>query len=278
MAVNKMQRFSQRARQVLTLSEQQAQKLAHTAIEPYHLLLAMMQTDNSAAQAALNRPGKLVYDDVLMMVESLVPGDPTAAFRRDLSMATKRLLERSVIQARQHRDRYIGSEHLLLALMDEPDDITLRVLTENELNPQTMIEQVERVLLEHEEQAGSIPALGEERMKVLQMVDDGKITPVEGTELLQSLQIMTVGVPAESQWAIIPRRGSAWFNGHLKLSVRDKETGNIKYEGRISVNQAVMEIQRLLQQLYAGATGKITSWEQGSDSIEISVEDDDPGE
>lgn len=112
---NQMQRFTNRAREIMTFAQQEATSLRHPQIEPEHFLLAMLRENEGIAGRTLRELG-LGYNQLQQIVGNL----PVEAFENaplDLSDHTKRLLEGAVAEASQMGHHEIGTEHLLLGLV-----------------------------------------------------------------------------------------------------------------------------------------------------------------
>src|SRR5687767_13608832 len=107
-----MQRFSEKARQALAAAQQTATKMHHPQIEVSHLLLALLEVNDSAAQKMLTT--MRLKPDVVRAQLATLPTDPAAA--PELSLNVKRVLQFAVDASRRWRHTYIGTEHLLLAL------------------------------------------------------------------------------------------------------------------------------------------------------------------
>ncbi len=111
-----MERFTQRARKVLSLAHQEAERLHQGYIGTEHLLLGMMKEDGGIAGRVLRELGL----DAVRMEEVIIritgSGTTTAA-KLDLSPGVQRALENAVEEARKMGHHYIGTEHLLLGLV-----------------------------------------------------------------------------------------------------------------------------------------------------------------
>ncbi len=124
---NKLERFTQRARRVLSFAQEHAERLNHPRISTGHVLLGMLREEGGAAVRVLHH---LKLDAV--QVERLVieltgdvsrkPGETL-----DLGSGTRKLLELAVDEARKLGHHYIGTEHLLLGMIRQPEGIATEV-------------------------------------------------------------------------------------------------------------------------------------------------------
>jgi ATP-dependent Clp protease ATP-binding subunit ClpA len=113
------ERFTANARQVIVLALGHVRELRHRTIEPDHLLLGLLSLEHGVAHDALLASGLTLADARAEIVR--VRGEGTAPSPSDLpfSAAAKGVLEASVGESNTlaHPHPYIGSEHLLLALL-----------------------------------------------------------------------------------------------------------------------------------------------------------------
>ncbi len=138
---NKIERFTQRARRVLSLAQEAAMSLASAQIDSEHLLLGLMGEEEAISSRALNAVG---LDR--SQVEDLARG--TSQVKRlpedqpDLSADSKKTLELAVDEARRLSHHYIGSEHLLLGLLRLPESAALDILQQLKVDPEQIRQQI----------------------------------------------------------------------------------------------------------------------------------------
>ncbi len=144
-----MERFTQRARRVLSLAQESAERLKHNYIGTEHLLLGLMREEGGVASRVLRDLG-LEQHKVEALVEELTRATtrvPTTPL--DLSPGTKRVLELAVDEARRMGHHYIGTEHLLLGLVRMSEGVAIDVLKRLGLSPEEVRRQTRRVLKEN---------------------------------------------------------------------------------------------------------------------------------
>ena len=123
------ERFTEPARQVIVLAQDEARSLRHDYIGTEHLLLALLREDRGAAASVLASAG--VGQEAVRAraaatgVESdlktgLIPFSPNA----------RRVLERSLREAVRRKHGFIGTEHILLGLVTVADSTATRILSE----------------------------------------------------------------------------------------------------------------------------------------------------
>ncbi len=123
-------RFTDRARDVLNLAQEEAQRLHHHYIGTEHLLLGLVREDEGIAAQALKGLG-VGLDTVRGRVEALVGrGDQEVTGEMPLTRRAKKVLELAIDEARRLGHHYLSTEHLLLGMIREGEGVGARVLHE----------------------------------------------------------------------------------------------------------------------------------------------------
>jgi len=193
-----MERFTQRARRVLSLAHQEAERMHHDHIGTEHLLLGLMREEGGVAGRVLRELG-LEPDRVQEMVERLTGLGQYRGAKLDLAPGTQQVLEYAVDEARRMGHHYIGTEHLLLGLVRYGEGIALDVLRKLGVTPEQIRRQTRRVLQESSAARRTTAAVGEQKAKNQEhpktpMVDqlatdltakaeEGKLDPVIGRQM-----------------------------------------------------------------------------------------------
>jgi len=226
-----MERFTQRARRVLSLAQEEAERLQHNYIGTEHLLLGLMREEGGVAGKVLRDLG-LEQSRVEELVERLTRASTrTSTIQLDLSPGTKKVLELAVDEARRMGHHYIGTEHLLLGLVRQSEGVAIDVLKRLGVSPEEVRRQTRRVLQEspvqpqssQEEQQkrrssrGSnekTPLVDQLATDLTQLARDGKLDPVVGreTEIERVIQVLSrrrknnpalIGEPGVGKTAIV---------------------------------------------------------------------------
>ncbi|NPV91774.1 MAG: ATP-dependent Clp protease ATP-binding subunit [Firmicutes bacterium] len=122
-------KFTERAQKVLVQSQVEASRLNHEAVGTEHLLLGLISEDGGIAAKTLQNLG-IGLEAVRAEVERMVrPGD-TPVEKVALTPRAKRVIELAFEEANQQGAGYVGTEHLLLALIREGEGVAARVLQE----------------------------------------------------------------------------------------------------------------------------------------------------
>ncbi|HML41262.1 MAG TPA: ATP-dependent Clp protease ATP-binding subunit [Bellilinea sp.] len=142
-----MERFTQRARRVLTLAHQEAERMRQSTISTEHLLLGLIQEEGGIAGRVLRDLG-LEPERVQEMVERLSGVGQTRVEKIDLSPGVQQVLEYAIEEARRMGHHYIGTEHLLLGLVRSTEGKAMDVLRKLGITPEQIRRQTRRVLQE----------------------------------------------------------------------------------------------------------------------------------
>ncbi|MBV9688985.1 MAG: helix-turn-helix domain-containing protein [Ktedonobacteraceae bacterium] len=175
---DRFDRFTERARKVLTLAQKEAQHFRHNYIGTEHLLLGLISEGGGVAAKVLANLG-VELDKVRNTVEFIIGrGDRIVLGEIGLTPRAKKAIELAVDEARRLNHHYIGTEHLLLGLLREGSGVAAGVLESLGVNMERARTETLRVLSEVTRQA-------EEHVE----------TTEEGTEAQQS----EVQEPVEEQ-------------------------------------------------------------------------------
>src|SRR5499427_8275611 len=125
---DRFEKFTERARKVLSLAEVEAQRFNHHSIGTEHLLLGLLREGEGVAAKVLSNLG-VELDNVRSAVEFIIGrGDRIVLGEIGLTPRAKKVIELAVDEARRLNHHYIGTEHLLLGLVREGEGIAAGVL------------------------------------------------------------------------------------------------------------------------------------------------------
>ena len=143
-----MERFTQRARQVLSLAHEEAERLRQGTIGTEHLLLGLLKEEGGVAGRVLRELG-LEAERVEEVILRLTGVGQERASRLELSPGTQRALEFAVEEASKMGHHYIGTEHILLGLVSLGEGVAIDVLRKLGVTPEQIRRQTRRILQEN---------------------------------------------------------------------------------------------------------------------------------
>jgi len=220
---DKFDRFTKRARRVLILAQEEAQRLNHNYIGTEHLLLGLIREENGVAIKVLQELG-VRPQRVKDMVERTVGQGQRTMFSSKLSLTprTKRVIELAFDEARRMGYHYIGTEHLLLGLVREGEGVAVNVLRSMGVNLEKVRDQTGRLMAESPVYAGQRRKGKEQRTPLVDQLgtdltakaQEGKLDPVIGRqkEIERVIQILSrrtknnpalIGDPGVGKTAIV---------------------------------------------------------------------------
>ena len=140
------ERFTDRARRVVVLAQEEARLLNHDYIGTEHILLGLIQEGDGVAARALQSLG-ISLDAVRARVEDIIGrGDEQSPSHIPFTPRAKKVLELSLREALQLGHNYIGTEHILLGLIREGEGVAAQVLVELGGDLERVRQEVKRIL------------------------------------------------------------------------------------------------------------------------------------
>jgi len=220
-----LERFTQRARRVLGLAQQEAERLRQPTINTEHLLLGLMEEDGGVAGRVLRDLG-LEPDRVREIVERLSGFGQTTGQRIDLSAGVQQVLEFAIEEARRLDHHYIGTEHLLLGLVRSTEGLALEALKKLGITPEQIRRQTRRVMQEgssaaspagaqqppagskKEQQKGEkTPLVDQLATDLTALAEEGKLDPVIGRQMEIERVIQVLARRTKNNPALIGQPG-----------------------------------------------------------------------
>ncbi|MCX8214321.1 MAG: ATP-dependent Clp protease ATP-binding subunit [SAR202 cluster bacterium] len=195
---SRFEKFSERARRVLSLANEEAQRFNHNYIGTEHILLGLVRETDGVAAKVLSNLG-VELDKVRSAVEFIIGrGEKTTSGEKGLTPRTKKVVELAVDEARRLNHNFIGTEHLLIGLLREGEGVAAGVLESLQVNLDKVRAETSRILTQSpsQSQSGS-GARGQTRTPTLDQLGidltvaarAGKLDPTVGRE--QEIQRVT---------------------------------------------------------------------------------------
>ena len=188
---SRFEKFSERARRVLSLAQEEAQRFNHNYIGTEHILLGLVrETDGVAAKVLSNLNVEL--NKVRSAVEFIIGrGERSSPGEIGLTPRAKKVIELAVDEARRLNHHYIGTEHLLIGLMREGEGVAAGVLESLGVNLDKVRGETSRILTQTVQQAQSgsgsrpstrTPTLDQLGIDLTVAARAGKLDPTVGRE------------------------------------------------------------------------------------------------
>ena len=136
------ERFTERARQVVVLAQDEARALRHNSIGPEHILLGLLREEEGVAAQVLGSL-QINLDQVRAQIVLIVgEGDEVKTGQIPFSPRAKKVLELALREALHLGHNYIGTEHILLGLAREDEGVAARILLDFDAEAETIRREV----------------------------------------------------------------------------------------------------------------------------------------
>lgn len=184
--------FTQKANDVLNLAVKAAENFGHTYIGSEHILIGILKENTSRGAELLAEKG-ITLDKVEDLIrENTGVGNPTALSPEDFTPTAKRILEMSFQIARGMRNSFVGTEHLLLALLREGDSGAVKLIRAFSVDEESLLEEFVNDLTKSDSDyrnsksgkkgKSNTPTLDEFGTDLTEKAQNGGIDPVIGRE------------------------------------------------------------------------------------------------
>jgi ATP-dependent Clp protease ATP-binding subunit ClpC len=237
---NRFDKFTEKARKVLTLAQEEAQRFNHNYIGTEHLLLGLIsENDGVAAQVFGNL--NIEINKVRSAIEFIIGrGERPNANEIGLTPRAKKVIELAVDEARKLGHSYIGTEHLLLGLVREGEGIASGVLeslgvnldnVRNELS--SLLEKTETTESKTTKRQMKTPTLDQLGIDLTKAAQNDKLDPVIGrdSEIERAIQVLSrrtknnpvlIGEPGVGKTSIAEGLAQKIANGDIPENLANK--------------------------------------------------------
>jgi ATP-dependent Clp protease ATP-binding subunit ClpC len=222
------ERFTERARQVVVLAQEEARTLKHNYIGTEHILLGLLREEEGLAARVLEGLEITVEEVRAQVIRIVGSGEEVTSGQIPFTPRAKKVLELALREALSLGHNYIGTEHILLGLVRENEGVAARILADFDADSEKIRNEIIRMLSgpgrrQGQGQAGAPSQPGDKKSSKLldqfgrnltKMAADGKLDPVVGRqkEIERVMQILArrtknnpvlIGEPGVGKTAVV---------------------------------------------------------------------------
>lgn len=254
--------FTQKANNALNMAVDAAQDMGHTYVGTEHILLGLVSEESGVAASVLQQNG-LSAEDLKDLIERTIgTGSRTVITPDDFTPRTKRVMQTAMVLSARLGHGYVGTEHLLMALISERDGYAIRFLEELNVNINSVLSSlkasmgadseeenqqsgIDGMLNKNGQSKGGNNALGKFGRDLTAAAKNGEIDPVIGREeeIQRVIQILSrrtknnpvlIGEPGVGKTAVAEGLALRIVKGEIPEILKNKKIVSLDLTGMIA--------------------------------------------
>ena len=273
-----MNRFTQKAQEVLDRAHKCTRSLKQGYIGTEHILVGLISTEDSVASKVL-RSNNISAEQVMQMIQELIffEGGVGIRERGGYSPRAEKVLNDAGVIAEKYGSEEIGTEHLLMALIREGENVAVRILTTLGVNVQKIYAEVlsaigqdanlykEDLGLKKSEKKGKGSMVDQYSRDLTKLASEGKLDPVVGRsdEIRRVIQILSrrtknnpclVGEPGVGKTAVVEGLAQRIAAGDVPATVQNKRVLTLDLSGMVAGSKYRGEFEERIKRVIKEVT------------------------